>query len=251
MIHPNHSARSVVCEVCVDSVEGALAAEAGGADRLELCGPLALGGLTPTIGLLREVRRRCSLPIHAMLRPHARDFCYTALEMDVMLADLQLLLNEPIEGFVVGALTQDGTIDTPAMQQLFRWVEPQRLNFHRAFDEVSNFEESLQQLIDLGIPRVLTSGGLANAEVGCKNLQKWIALAKGRMVVMPGGGVTPQNVVEILHATGAREIHFSGREAVPFPVAVKFSPSPLPWQITSSERVAQIVQEVRKVYPAP
>jgi copper homeostasis protein len=248
---PTPSARRILCEVCVDSVDGALAAEAGGAHRLELCGPLALGGLTPTIGLVREVRRKCSLPIHAMLRPHARDFCYTAFEVDVMLADLQCMLDEAVDGFVVGPLTQDDAIDVTLLGRFCEYVKPTRLNFHRAFDEVRDFDQSLQQLIDLGIARILTSGGMSNAQSGSRNIRRWIESAGDRLVVMPGGGVTPENVTKILAETGAREIHFSGRVTGTSTKGVKFSPSPVSWQVTSAERVAEIVGEAQRAFPVP
>lgn len=230
------------CEVCVDSLAGALAAMEGGADRLELCGPLSLGGITPSLGLVRAVRAHCPLPLMVMIRPHDRDFCYSELELDVMLRDIQALRDEGIAGFVFGALTPDGRIDRSATERLVAASQPFETTFHRAFDEVGDQPAALESLIDLGITRILTSGGVSSAADAVEPLRRLVDQAGPRLIVMPGGGLDEANIAAVRKGTAARELHFSARVDPPAQSAasVRFSAPILPRKITSAAKVRRL-----------
>ena len=202
--------KPITCEVCVESVEGAVAAEAGGANRIELCGELALGGITPSMGLVRKVTRAVSIPVMIMIRPRGGNFTYSASEIDVMMADVQCFLEETIQGIVFGCLTDDGKIDKKHSSALRDAAENLDVTFHRAFDWAVDPFKALETLVDLGIPRVLTSGQQATAEEGMPLLQKLVSKAGNQISVMPGAGINASNVERIISATGVQEVHFSG-----------------------------------------
>lgn len=197
-------------EVCCGSFASTQNAVAGGARRIELCQALSLDGLTPSIGLLRELRERFpELLIHVLIRPREGDFVYTQAEVDVMLRDIEQAVAAGATAIVGGALTAENTIDLAATRSLIAASAGLPFTFHRAFDRVADQERALEQLIDLGVSRVLTSGGAASAEAGIPQLRKLVEQARGRIGILPGGGVTKQNVLRILRETGAQEIHGS------------------------------------------
>ncbi len=241
MVH----APAVLCEVCVDSVEGALAAQAGGADRIELCGPLGLGGITPSLGLVREVRAQVSLPIHVMVRPHDRDFHYSTHELQVMLRDIAAFQHEDVQGCVFGALRHDGQLDQETMHRLVQAAAPLSTTCHRAFDEVADPLATLTELMALGVHRLLTSGGRPTAPEGLSLLRSLVNAAGSQLCILPGGGITPENVQLVLEGSGAHEVHFSGRIPANVSAGPRFSPPALPMQVTSQARIAAIVAQAR------
>ncbi|XP_071947916.1 copper homeostasis protein cutC homolog [Antedon mediterranea] len=198
-------------EVCVDSVESALIAERGGANRIELCSSLIEGGITPSQGLLKIVRSECRLPIFVLIRPRGGDFCYSNSELEVMRQDLLVTKDCGANGIVIGFLTRNGEIDIERCKEFISLSRPLEVTFSRAFDMVADPYRSLDVLIDLGFERVLTSGLDASALEGLPIIRKLIEQARGRIIVMPGGGINDRNLRRILVGSCANEYHCSAR----------------------------------------
>ncbi len=196
-------------EVCIDTVESALAAEAGGASRVELCSALGEGGLTPSLGLLQVVRSRIRIPIAAMVRPRAGDFCYSDDEFEVMKQDLASFKQCGADMIVLGLLLPDGTIDADRTRQLIELARPLPVTFHRAFDMTKDARSSLETLIQLGCDRVLTSGQEKSVLEGLDLLVDLVRQAGGRILVVPGGGITEKNLPRILRECSPKEFHVS------------------------------------------
>jgi copper homeostasis protein len=195
-------------EVCVDSLDSALTAQALGADRLELCANLPIGGTTPSPGLLRLARQRVSLPLHVLVRPRGGDFVYSSAEIETMLADIAFAKAAGADSIVCGALTEEGCIDESLTRVLIEAAAPLPFTFHRAFDVCVQPLEGLRVLAGLGAARVLTSGQAPSAAKGLPLLQDCMR-ASGGVIIMPGGGITPDNISAVLSLRPA-EIHFSG-----------------------------------------
>ncbi|XP_075468422.1 copper homeostasis protein cutC homolog isoform X1 [Ascaphus truei] len=198
-------------EVCVDSVESAVNAERGGAGRIELCANLLEGGTTPTIGVLQVVKQYVQIPVYVMIRPRGGDFLYSDREVEVMKADIRLAKIHGADGLVFGALTEDGRIDTELCMELLAVSRPLAVTFHRAFDMVYDPAVAMETLISLGFERVLTSGCDSSALEGLPLIKRLVEQAKGRIIVMPGGGITERNLQRILEGAGVQEFHCSAR----------------------------------------
>ncbi len=203
------------------SVEDALAAEQAGAGRIELCSAIELGGLTPSFGLVREVKKRCKLPAVAMVRPRPSGFAYTESELAVMADDAASLMAAGIDGLVLAALTAEGQIDVEACRTILSRVETSGLQtvFHRAFDATPDLFRSLEVLIDLGFTRILTSGGAPTAIEGTDVLAQLVDQAAGRIEILPAGGVRACNAAEILRRSGASQLHLGPMRDVGDPTA--------------------------------
>jgi copper homeostasis protein len=202
---PNHP----VLEICVESLDRAVAAERGGADRIELCTDLAVGGATPSKDLMRTARRDVHIPIHVLIRPRVGDFLYSKAEFEKMKREIGMAKDFGMDGIVLGLLDEDKQIDQKRTSTLIKLADPLPVTFHRAFDSCRNPADSLQLIIDTGAERVLTSGGKARASEGLKCLTNLVAIAGKRIVIMPGGGVRANNIERLLRETGAREVHSS------------------------------------------
>ncbi|XP_005352381.1 copper homeostasis protein cutC homolog isoform X1 [Microtus ochrogaster] len=200
-------------EVCVDSVESAMNAERGGAGRIELCAGLLEGGTTPSMGILQVVKQSVQIPVFVMIRPRGGDFLYSDREVEVMKADIRLAKLYGADGLVFGALTEDGHIDKELCMSLVALCRPLPVTFHRAFDMVHDPMAALETLLTLGFERVLTSGCDSSALEGLPLIKQLIDEAKGRIVVMPGGGITDKNLQRILEGSGATEFHCSARSS--------------------------------------
>jgi copper homeostasis protein len=198
-------------EICVDSAEGVLAAAAGGADRVELCVALEGGGTTPSVGTLAAARERCALEIVALLRPRAGDFLYTPLELASLERDLEALRAAGADGVALGCLLPDGRVDRERTARLAERARPLKVTFHRAFDLCADLGEALATLIELGLDRVLTSGGAAEAAEGTAALRALVQQAGDSIAVVAAGGVRPQNARRIVEESGARELHATAR----------------------------------------
>ncbi|MBN9502309.1 MAG: hypothetical protein BGO01_13320 [Armatimonadetes bacterium 55-13] len=196
-------------EIVCCSVDDCLEAHAGGADRIELCGAITVGGLTPSIGTLIEAKRRMPLPIVSMVRPRGAGFAYTDAEYATMLADAEQLMAHGSNGLVFGVLKEDGTLDAARMKQLVELCGSEDKVCHRCFDVVPNPEDTLEQLIDLGITRLLTSGQRAFASDGAPLIKKLVEQAAGRIEILPAGGLRMHNVVEFLKETGCYCVHLA------------------------------------------
>ncbi len=204
-----------ISEICIDSPSGAIAAERAGANRVELCANLLEGGTTPSLGLMEATIARTKLPVQVMIRPRGGDFLYSEVEVDMMLRDIAAAKAARAGGVVFGCLTADGDIDASLAQRLIGAARPLSVTFHRAFDVARDPERSLEVLIGLGIERLLTSGQEPNALEGAPLIRRLIERAAGRLIVMPGGGITPRNVARVLRETGAAEIHFAALSEAP------------------------------------
>lgn len=211
-----YNKRRQVLEVCVDSFEGAKVAVEAGANRLELCAELSVGGLTPEMGLLARVASQLKVPVQVMIRPRSGGFVYTADEIETMRATIkQVKKNYPgIGGFVTGALTPLNTIDVTAMKTLIESCRPYPVTMHRAFDRLTDLEAGLETCIDLGLERILTSGGQPDVEAGLDQLKVLTEKAAGRIIILPGGGVNQDNAKKLMIQTGVKELHQSGRKTV-------------------------------------
>lgn len=194
-------------EAAVESIGGALAAEAEGVDRIELCGLLHDGAVTPSIGLIREALGRIRTPIHVFIRPRVGDFVYSADDVAVMRADIEAAKDAGAPGVVFGALTPDGKVDRTLMTELIACARPMVVGFHRAFDQVPDQAAALETLIELGIAVVLTSGGPARAIDGVDQLRALQQQSGGRIEILAGGGITPDNVRDVMARSGVTHVH--------------------------------------------
>jgi len=204
-------------EVCVDNIQSALNAEASGALRIELCSALSEGGLTPSIGLFKTLKDLISIPIFVMLRPRCgMDFVYSKAEVQSMKFDAMEFSKAGADGFVFGILNSDGTVDCQGCSEILKIIKPFgcSVTFHRAFDVLIDPFQSLNQIICLGFDRILTSGQKKSAVEGSEMLRQLIILANDKILIMPGAGVNEKNALDILVATGAKELHGSARRSV-------------------------------------
>lgn len=207
--------KRVLLEITVESVEAAMAAEGGGADRIELCANLAQGGTTPGEELLRETRKKVALPIFSMVRPRAGNFAYSREEFAAMAQSIDKAKVLGMDGIVLGLLQEDGTVDVSRTRELVERAEPLPVTFHRAFDVAPNLGEALEDVIAAGAARILTSGGTVSANEGIPALAKLVGSARGRITIVPGGGITGANVAALIQGTGATEVHAGLSSVIP------------------------------------
>jgi copper homeostasis protein len=205
-------------EVCVDSLDSALAAERGGAQRVELCSGLVEGGVTPSAGLIATIRQRISIALHVMIRPRAGDFCYTPDEFSVMQRDVLMAKQLGADGSVFGILDLDGNVDVHKTRQLVELARPLKTTYHRAFDMSADLRRSLEQVIETGADRILTSGGKPTAVEGAESLRNLVELANGRVIVMACGGIDADNLRAVIEKTGVREVHVGLRTPIVSPM---------------------------------
>jgi copper homeostasis protein len=201
--------KQFVLEICVESVDHAIAAERGGADRLELCSDLSSGGITPSAGLMQTARRHVSLPIHILIRPRAGDFCYSDHEFETMRDDIQAAKQIGVDGVVLGILHENSSVDVERTKALVEFAQPLPVTFHRAFDLAENAAAALEDVIQTGASRILTSGGQQRATDALLILKHLIRAAKNRILIMPCGGINSANIERVVRTTSAREIHTS------------------------------------------
>ena len=200
-------------EVCANSVESCLAAQAGGADRVELCAGIPEGGTTPSYGDIATARELLMhTRLHVIIRPRGGDFLYTPVEQRIMLKDIENAHRLGADGVVFGCLTPEGDIDIALMKQLLEAAQGMSVTFHRAFDVCRQPKQALETLIQLGCYRILTSGAQPTAEQGIPLLKELQAQADGRIILLAGCGVNENNIARIADETGIREFHFSARE---------------------------------------
>jgi len=238
--------RAFQLEVCVETVADARAAHAGGADRLEVCSALDLGGLTPSVGLVEQIQRLVPLPLWIMIRPRGGDFVYTADELDVMIRDLGVFLPLQPAGFVLGVLNSDGTINRQACQRLQEACDGKPLVFHRAFDWTPNPSAALKTLIDLGFRRILTSGGEPTALAGQKTIARLQARAAGRIEILPCGRLRAEHLADVIQTTGCNQIHGSFSEPLCEPTLLRFQGYPQRFHV-SQDLVAAARSELDRL----
>ena len=243
----------MIFEVCVDSIESALAAQAGGAQRVELCDNLVEGGTTPSLGMIQVAREHLSIGLNVIIRPRGGDFFYSDLEFAVMRQDILAAKAAGVDGLVLGLLTLDGSIDVPRTSELVDLARPLPVTFHRAFDVCRSAEEALEVLCGLGIARVLTSGQQASASEGADCIARLVQQAGERITILAGGGITEANVTELVRRTGVREVHFSAHQWVESPMQFQtprvsmgkaYQPDEYRRKATDAELVRRVIQAV-------
>ncbi len=219
--------KNYILEVCVDSVESALAAKSGGATRLELCANLIIGGTTPGYALFEQVKKETHLPIRVLIRPRFGDFLYTFYEYEQMLYDIRYFSQAGADGIVIGSLNKDGTLNEEQMHGMIEAADGKGITLHRAFDVCADPIETLQKAVDLGIDTILTSGQEADCFTGRKLIRQLVQLMEDReleyknkdklrkeKMILVGAGVSSSNIVEIAKVTGAQAFHMSGKEII-------------------------------------
>ncbi|MBW7990320.1 MAG: copper homeostasis protein CutC [Planctomycetes bacterium] len=199
----------ILIEVCCGSVDDAIEAAKGRADRIELNSSLFFGGLTPSLGSIIEAKRRLQIPVMVMIRPRAGGFCYTQAEMAVMLNDAKLAVAYDADGLVFGILTEDGSIDMERCSQIIELASGREVVFHRAFDVTPDPFKALDQLIELGFTRILTSGQQRSVPEGAELIKQLIIRAADKIEILPGGGIRPHNVRTVIEQTGTNQVHLS------------------------------------------
>jgi copper homeostasis protein len=200
-------ASSILLEVSVETAQAAVAAERGGAQRIELCAQLNVGGLTPSENLMRMTRKSVRVPIFAMIRPRPDDFVYSQEELSQMRRDIIAVQRLGMDGIVLGILTRERHVDIDRTRELVIAAQPLPVTFHRAFDDVADVNAALGDVIETGAARILTSGGAASAPAGIEKLACLVTAAKERVIIIPGGGINASNAVHVARKSGARELH--------------------------------------------
>jgi copper homeostasis protein len=208
-------------EICVEGIDGVIAAQEGGGDRVELCASLLEGGITPSFGTIRAALKLCYLPIHVILRPRGGDFLYSDAEFATMLDDAAELKKLNAAGMVIGCLTPDGRIDEDRMKALIEAAQPLRITCHRAFDMTRDPEEALEALIRCGVHRVLTSGQQSRAVDAIPLLRRLNRQAGDRIIVMACGELAPDNIARVVRGTGGSEFHFAALKTAPSGMAYR------------------------------
>ena len=195
-------------EICANSYESAINAQKGGADRIELCSELAVGGITPSYGFIKTTLDTLTIPVNVLIRPRSGDFTYSEAEFDIMKRDILFCKQLGCNGIVAGILTSDNSLDIRRTQILADLAKPLSFTFHRAFDWVNNPLHAIDKLIEIGVNRVLTSGQETSAVKGIELLKKLRQYCSEKLVILPGGGITIHNVLQFKN-TGFKEVHFS------------------------------------------
>jgi copper homeostasis protein len=212
------STSNPIFEICVESAAGAIAAQKGGGHRVELCANLLEGGTTPSAGAIKLARQSIDIGIYVMIRPRGGDFCYSPTEFEVMKLDIETAKQSGTDGVVFGILREDGTIDIERTRELMERARPLGVTFHRAFDMTRDPHQALEDLINLGVDRVLTSGQEITVLEGLDLITDLIKQAGDRIIVMPGGGITEKNIKKIIDRCRPREIHFAALAGVESPM---------------------------------
>ena len=242
---------SILVEAAVDSVISAVAAERGGARRLELCDNLGDGGTTPSAGMISAVKAAVRIPVFVIIRPRGGGFVYTDVELGVMRLDVEAARMLGADGVVVGALTREARIHVEQLRVLRDAAAGMSVTFHRAFDVVRDQEAALETLIAERVSRVLTSGGAPTAIEGASAIGALVRRAAGQIEILAGGGVREENVQELVHRSRVREVHVRGTRVVEVPMSqgregIRFRKPPLAtegaWEETHEKRISEIVR---------
>ena len=244
----NHNFQKGILEVCANSYASAVAAQEGGAKRVELCDNLAEGGTTPSYAQIALSKKKLSIEIWPIIRPRGGDFLYSDEEFELMKEDIKICKSLNCDGIVTGILNIDGSVDKVRCAEIIELAKPMPVAFHRAFDMSNDMETALEELMELGIVRVLTSGGESSAINGIKMLEKLVKQANGRLEIMPGAGINKKNIKEIKDATGATNFHASAKIFVPSKMSFRNDDTKMgsiedeyQYELTSAKNVKELV----------
>ena len=229
----------MILEICANSYQSAFNAQLAGADRIELCQELGVGGITPSYGLIKNVNEALSIPVYVLIRPRSGNFVYSASEFEIMIADIEICKSLGCHGIVSGILNKDRSIDIERTNALVEQAKPMDFTFHRAFDEVVNPIKALEQLIEMGISRILTSGQAKTAEKGIELLQQLHQQANGRISIMAGAGINASNATKF-KAIGLEEIHASASIEILQSESLFSSPQ----AVSDIEKIKRILQVI-------
>lgn len=241
-------------EICVDSVASAIAAQEGGAARVELCDNLLEGGTTPSAGTIELARKHLKIGLNVIIRPRGGDFCYSPLEFEIMERDIEIARGLGVDGVVIGLLKPNGTIDKPRTRALIDHARPMSVTFHKAFDMARDPFEALETLIALGVDRVLTSGQEASVLEGMDTVRALVKRAGKRIIIMPGGKISARNLKTILAKAGAREFHAVANSELPSKMRYRnprvfmggaFRPPEYSRSVTDPVRVRQLLNAAK------
>lgn len=242
-------------EICVDSPEGVIAARDGWADRVELCDNLFEGGTTPSIGVVKMARRVGGIKLHIIIRPRGGDFLYSDVEFDTMKFDIEAARTARVDGVVIGLLTADGNIDKERAAELVTLAQPMTVTFHRAFDVCKDPFAALEDLIEIGVDRVLTSGQKGDAVSGAETIKKLVEAAGDRITIMACGGIDEANAADVVASTSATEFHFTAFEEIASAMEHKNedvamgsanAPSEYTRRVTTADKVRAVVEAINK-----
>ncbi|MCI2229670.1 copper homeostasis protein CutC [Polaribacter sp. MSW13] len=229
-------------EICANSYQSAINAQKAGANRIELCSELSIGGITPSLGVLEKISQKITIPVNVLIRPRSGNFCYTDEEFEIMKNDIKICKNFGLNGIVSGVLNPDNSIDIKRTKELIELSKPMSFTFHRAFDCVTNPQKSLQQLIDLKVDRILTSGLQEKAANGIELLKKLQKLAKDKLVILPGSGINAKNV-HLFKEAGFKEIHSSASKIISIEKSIFFGNTPQ--TVSSIETIQKILKVIK------
>lgn len=236
-------------EVCANSLQSALAAQEGGAIRVELCDNLPEGGTTPSYAQIALAKKLLNIQVYPIIRPRGGDFLYSDLEFELMKEDIKVCRELKCEGVVIGILKADGSVDKERCRELIALAGEMSVTFHRAFDMSSDLFKALEDVIELGCVRILSSGGESSALKGAVVLQKLISQARNRISIMPGAGIAVHNIEELIRLTGAKEFHASAKSSIASKMQFRnprlnmgTEADEFSYDLTSSATVQQLIQ---------
>lgn len=229
-------------EICANSYQSALNAQKAGADKIELCSELSVGGITPSYGVLKKVSKELTILVNVLIRPRSGNFCYTDSEFKIIKSNIILCKELGFNGIVSGVLNSDNTIDIERTKELITLSKPLTFTFHRAFDCVENPQESLQQLIDLKVDRILTSGQQEKAANGIELLIELQKLAKDKLVILPGSGINAKNA-DLFKEAGFKEIHSSASKIISEEKSIFFGNTPQ--TVSNIETIKEILKVIK------
>ena len=244
----------ILLEACVDSAEAAVAAQQGGANRVELCADLLEGGCTPSPGVIQLARKLLDIRMHVIIRPRGGDFCYSEAEFEAIKLDIAFAKQAGVEGVVIGILNADGTVDVERTRALIELARPLSVTFHRAFDVTRDPFEAMKSLIGLGVDRILTSGQEPSVLEGLDLIADLVKQAGDRIIIMPGAGITERNLHKIITQSGAREFHvyapktFEGRMQYRNPrvfMGGELRPPEYTLSVTDPDRIRTFASSIR------
>lgn len=246
---------SYILEVCADSVRSAVAAQEGGADRIELCSALVIGGLSPSVSMFRQVKENTDIKVRVLLRPRFGDFCYDDYEFETLMEEVAQFRELGADGVVIGILKPDGTLNMEQMEALVKAADGIGITMHRAFDVCRNPYEALEQCISLGIDTILTSGQTSSAWEGRELLAGLVDKAKGRIDILAGAGINPDVIGKLAPYTGVKSFHMSGKKVIDSRMTFRRQGVPMGipgfsefevWQ-TDSEQVKRAVRVLKQL----